>query len=444
MLGPIVALAALAFALAWAVLNHAGVYPADWSVALIAIGAVSFCYWQFTNRRDLAPRLPLWLQISIWALPGYIALQLVPLPLALLDFLSPARAQIARSLAPVIPGIHAAPISTDISATVLGLVTILGYVATFFLVRELAWRWNTNCWMPVIPLLVISTLEAGLGCYQFLTGNSAHAYGTYTNYDHFSGLLEMAVPLAALFGVALFNKGKKTGETSVLPVIAACIAWTAASLLLLGVACSLSRGGFAISLCTLFMVTALSVGFHLSSRTSRRVTLLGAAAVVILLAVALPSEQLVGRLALSGTDGSSEKNSIDTRVQIWQQTLPLIAQFPVFGVGLGGYESNFLRYQAVAYAYRIQFAHNDYLQCLAELGFAGFAIVLAVMYGVLGQIFKGMSKLMEGERRLLVIACGGSLVAMLLHSLVDFNMHVPANAMTLAWIAAVGSINGLD
>jgi O-antigen ligase len=443
MLGPTIALFALGLALAWAVLNRAGVYPNDWSVTLLTIGVISFCYWLSTNRRDRAPGLPAWLQFAIWALPAYIALELVPLPLGLIEFLSPARAQLAHSLAPVIPGIRVVPLTSNIAATVLGLFTILGYVATFFLVRELAWRWNAHCWTPLIPLLIISVFEAGLGCYQFLARNSEHAYGTYTNYDHFSGLLEMTLPIAALLGAAILSM-KKDVRTSVLPMLAACGAWAAAALLLLGIACSLSRGGFVISLCTLFLVAALGIGFHLTSRASRRVALLTAAALVFLLAAALPSEQLVGRLALSGTEGAGNKNSIDTRVQLWEQTLPLIAQFPVFGCGLGGYESNFLRYQAVAYAYRIQFAHNDYLQYLAELGLAGFAIILAIVYGVMSQIFKGMSRLLEADRRLLVIACGGSLVAILLHSLVDFNMHVPANAMTLAWIAGVGSINGLD
>jgi O-antigen ligase len=437
MLGPILALAALAVALAWAVLNRAGVYPADWYVTLLAVGVIGFCYWQFTNRQCRAPGLPVWLRVAIWALPGYIALELVPLPLALVEFLSPARAQLARSLAPVIPGIRAVPLSSDIPDAVLGVFSILGYIATFFLVRELAWRWNTRCWVPVIPLLIVSTSEAGLGCYQFLAGNSPHAYGTYTNYDHFAGLLEMTLPFAVLLGVALFGR-------SLLPVIVACGAWAAAALLLLAIACSLSRAGFIIALCTLFLVTALSIGFHLSSRASRRMAVLAAAAAILVLTAALPSEQLIGRLALSGTDGSSEKNSIDTRVQLSRQTLPLIAQFPIFGCGLGAYESNFLQYQSVGAAYRIQFAHNDYLQALAELGFAGFAIILAIIYGVMSQIFKGISRLMEGERRLLVIACGGAMVAILLHSLVDFNLHVPANAMTLAWIAGLGSVNGLD
>jgi O-antigen ligase len=444
MFGPIIALAALALALAWTLVNRAGVYPADWSITLLALGLVSFCYWQFTDRRDLAPALPPWLRFVIWGLPAYVAFQLAPLPLALLQVLSPARAQLARSLEPIIPGVQAAPLSSDVSATILGLFTILGYVATFFLVRELAWRWINHCWVPLLPLLLLATFEAGLGCYQFLTGKSPHAYGTYTNYDHFAGLLEMALPPTALYGVVLFAKLSKNGRNSMRPVVAACAAWTLAALLLLGITCSLSRGGFVIALCTLFLSAALGIGFQVSSRVLRRNALFIAAGVIVLLAVALPSEQLVGRLSLSVTPGASEKTSIDTRVQLWRQTAPLIAKFPVFGCGLGGYESNFLQYQAVAYAYRVQFAHNDYLQALAELGFVGFTLILLLAYGVMSQIFKGMSRLVEGERRLLVIACGGSLVAILLHSLVDFNLHIPANGIILAWIAGVGSINGLD
>jgi O-antigen ligase len=446
MLGPVIALVALSLALGWAMLNRAGIYPADWSVSLAALGAISFGYWQFSNRRDRAPALPIWLQLAIWALPTYIALQLIPLPLALLEFLSPARAQLAQALAPVIPGIRAAPLSSNIPATILGLFTILGYVGTFFLVRELAWRWVAHCWLPVMPLLILSGWEAGLGCYQFVAGDYSRAFGTYTNtnYDHFSGLLEMALPIAALWGASLFTRSYRRGQRSKRLLIAACSAWALAGLLLVGIVCSLSRAGFIIALCTLFLVAGLGIGFHLGSRTSRRAALLGAAVVIVFLAVALPADPLIGKLSLVGTESSGERNSIDSRMQLWQQTIPLVHQFPVFGCGLGAYESNFLQYQAVAYAYRIQFAHNDYLQSLTELGFAGFGIILAILYGVMSQIFKGMFRLMESERRLLVIACGGGLGAILLHSLVDVNMHIPANAMTAAWIAALGSINGLD
>ncbi len=444
MLGPTIALVALAAAFAWSVLNRGGVYAADWSATLLGVGLVSFFYWQFTRRRDRAPALRPWLRIAIWALPAYIALQLAPLPLGLVQVLSPARAELTRSLTPVVQSSSFVPLSSNPPATILGLFTILGYIATFFLVREIAWRWNAHCWVPVLPLLAVSTLEAFLGSYQFFVANSSHAYGTFTNYDHFSGSLEMTFPLAVLLGAALVRRRRKNSEPNLGRTVAACMAWAVAGLLLLGIACSLSRAGFGISLCTLFMVAALSIGFHLSSRRSRLLGWLAAAAVVLLLVVALPSEQLIGRLTLTGPEGLADRISVETRVQLWRETLPLIARFPVFGCGLGAYESNFLQFQAVAYRYRIQFAHNDYLHYLAELGVVGFSIIMAIVFGIMSQVFKGMSRLVEEDRRLLVIACAGSLVAMLLHSMVDFNVHIPANAMTLAWIAGVGSINGLD
>ncbi len=43
----------------------------------------------------------------------------------------------------------------------------------------------------------------------------------------------------------------------------------------------------------------------------------------------------------------------------------------------------------------------------------------------------------RGPDRWLAIACMGSLAAIGLHSFVDFNLYIPANAMVLAWVAAV-------
>ena len=92
----------------------------------------------------------------------------------------------------------------------------------------------------------------------------------------------------------------------------------------------------------------------------------------------------------------------------------------------------------------MEFAHNDYLQYLAELGFVGFAIVMTAIVGVLIPVVKGIVRSEDENRRLLLVGCAGSFLAIGLHSLVDFNLYIPANGMILAWIAGVASINGLD
>jgi len=64
---------------------------------------------------------------------------------------------------------------------------------------------------------------------------------------------------------------------------------------------------------------------------------------------------------------STERASADTRLLLWKETLPVISEFRLFGTGLGGFESAFLKYQATDNVFRVEFAHNDYLEYLAEL-----------------------------------------------------------------------------
>ena len=155
----------------------------------------------------------------------------------------------------------------------------------------------------------------------------------------------------------------------------------------------------------------------------------------------LPPDQLLGRFAEMSASG---KISADTRIYLWKETLSLINEFRWFGCGLGGFESSFLKYQDTVNGFRVEFAHNDYLQYLSELGIFGFAILMTAVVGVLIPVSKGLIRVEDENRRLLLVACVGSFVAIGMHSFVDFNLYTPANAMILAWIAGVASINGLE
>ena len=62
-------------------------------------------------------------------------------------------------------------------------------------------------------------------------------------------------------------------------------------------------------------------------------------------------------------------------MQVWADTLKLIAAYPVFGCGAGAYAFALPKYQTATPFLTVDFAHNDYLQAIAELGVAGFLIV---------------------------------------------------------------------
>lgn len=438
MLIPALTLVLLGLALAWSVFSKGGVWPQDWDVTLCAVGFISAAYWLFTRSIRRAPPLSRRLRWPILLLLCYLAFQLIPLPIAMLQAASPARAQLVQSLQPISP-IAWAPLSVNPPAAVLALFTIAGCIATFFLVRELAWRWNARPWTPLLPLAAIAVCQAVIGLLQaYGRSPSAGATGTYTNRDHFAGFLEMLLPITAIRGLAILRHPKTRSELSAFPALAACAWWAISALLLLGIVYSFSRTGFLVALCVLFFVAALSVGPRLPWRMRRRSALVLIGSVILLAPFIITPAQLIERFAAIS---STENISADTRLLLWKETLPVISEFRLFGTGLGGFESTFLKYQATSNSYRVEFAHNDYLQYIAELGFVGAALLAAIVIGIVLQILNGILKLVDEDRRLVVVGCAGSLLAMLLHSLVDFNTRIPANAMTLVWIAAVASTN---
>jgi O-antigen ligase len=104
---------------------------------------------------------------------------------------------------------------------------------------------------------------------------------------------------------------------------------------------------------------------------------------------------------------------------------------------MGGYETAFLRFKNVAPMNTVDYAHNDYLQYLAELGLVGFLLAL----GVLGRCLYWMSRGLGRSR--LVAGAFGAVAAMGAHSLVDFNLYIPANALVLAWILGMATAPAL-
>jgi O-antigen ligase len=269
--------------------------------------------------------------------------------------------------------------------------------------------------------------------------------GTYASYDHYAGLLEMILPLAVAYGIAVLQRERTRHVSPAGPAIKACLLFGCATLILIGVIYSLSRMGFLCALAALFIVGSMAlslrgwrVDYEDPSRRVRTWLLSGTVGFTAVLAfVFLPTDPLVARFSdLAKTD----QISADTRLQIWRDTRVLVKAYPLFGCGLGAYESCFLRFKTAAPMNTVDYAHNDYLQVLAELGIFGFAAGLLFVIHLVRRTIRGALYAHTIDERYLAIGCAAAMMAMLLHSLVDFNMYVPVNAMVFAWIAGVSGI----
>lgn len=441
-------LAALTVVLGYAAFQRAGVVPTEWHYCLIATGVICALHFMFSPRRD-TPRLDRLAFTAIGVFLSIAVLPLIPLPLAVIRALSPARAELLAASAPFTGGMPAyAPLSLAPYNTAEYVLTLLAYCAVFLLIRDVAFHLAKTPWAVVWPLLAIGALEAALGLYQAYADPArfAHAKGTYDSYDHFAGLLEMILPFALIYPAAILKRERNRHESPAGPALKACVVLMTAALLLTGIIHSLSRMGFLVALAVVFVTgsIALSVrGFHVEYAAGaalwRRIgppMLVGA--VVLLGFIFLPTDPLIARFSELA---QTEDISADTRAQIWRDTVGLIKAYPLTGSGLGTYESAFYRFKTVAPMNTVDYAHNDYMQVMAEMGLIGFAVGLLFIVRVMHRNMRAAVYARSADHRYLAVGCIASMTGILLHSFVDFNMYVPANGFAFAWVLGIAGLN---
>jgi O-antigen ligase len=239
-------------------------------------------------------------------------------------------------------------------------------------------------------------------------------YGPYTNHNHYAGLMEMLfpIPLAISFLPYLERKHR-------LSYLAAG-AVMAATIFLSG-----SRGGM-VACCA-------EIGLMAAWATRRRKP--------SKLAMAAFMAALVGFVLWSGAGSviervqsirseSRQEISGGLRTQVTRDAMGMFVAKPALGWGLGTFPHVYPKFRSFYSTFRINEAHNDYAQLLVEMGSCGALIAmlfLVILYR------SALSKIKYGITNVETCAALAGLAGatgILVHSFVDFNLQVPANA---AW-----------
>ena len=291
-------------------------------------------------------------------------------------------------------------------------------------------------------LLLAGGTEALYGLSQLLSEPDPIGYrfqihgitGTFVNHNHFAGLINMTLPLAT--GVLLASFGRRRSNRS--PSFES-YAWTWLVLLFcsfmgLATLLSLSRGGVLTLLSTLaFMGLLLTVNRRRSSARG-----LPGRVVWLLPLTVLGLGLAVGLDALK-QNFESFSESTENRLGIYADSLQLIGDHPVLGVGPGMYRWRFRPYQTSHHEFRYDHAHNDYLETAADWG-APTAILFWIF--VVWRFTCACRRFLASDdpwRQGLAFGCAGAIFSILIHSLVDFNLQIPANLaifcaiLGLAW-----------
>jgi len=127
------------------------------------------------------------------------------------------------------------------------------------------------------------------------------------------------------------------------------------------------------------------------------------------------------------------EDALAVRGEIWRATLRMIGEHPVFGVGLGAFATVYPRYDASPGLRYTAEAHNDYLQLLAEVGIVGGLIGAAFLSLLVRTIWRSLWRAAEPA----AVGASVGILAILIHSIVDFGLRVPANGLVFLSLLVV-------
>lgn len=264
-------------------------------------------------------------------------------------------------------------------------------------------------------------------------------YGQFINSNHFAYLMEMALGLTV--GLGVFGGGE--ARRRALYLLAALPMWVALVL-------ANSRAGIVSMLCQLMFLAV--VFFSRSSETQMesratvsRARLLGlrAGLVALLLLGAVVTVFLVGGDPLAGRlDRLSVEldrktaDSYTLRPNIWRATAELIKDHPVAGVGFGGYRIAIAQYHHGTGDTTPRQAHSDYLELLASGGVIALVIGVWFVFALV-QASRRPVRNRNALARAARIGALAGLLAVAVHSLVDFGLHLPGIALIFTCLLAI-------
>jgi O-antigen ligase len=336
-------------------------------------------------------------------------------------------------------------LSTDVEAT-RGAVTMLSFLlfsfiiaANFFTNRDRLHRLASFLVIYGLVVAVFALVQHFTwdGRFYWLRPTRGPAFGPFVNRNHFAGYMEMLIPIP----IALIITRGVRREAWLMFGFAAVVMG-------LALVVSLSRGGMISLAAGLVFLAFLSArGRSVKGESSPvRASLVIPAVIVAAIVVGvfwIGVNPVMDRIAQTLDEvGAQETRSAYTdRAWLWRDTWTMIRANPLTGVGLGAYQTAYPAYGHGDGALIVDYAHNDYLQALADGGVVAFALALWFVVLLMRATLRA-AKSDDPLLRGMAIGCGAGLFALLTHSLFDFNLQIPSNALLFLVHSAVVSYIG--
>lgn len=417
-----------------------------WSVSFFEI--VSFltlgiwCLREVLNGKLRLTPSPLYLPMGLFFI--LIIIQLIPMPLTFLNFISPHTQAMLHQTTEALnyifgeTTINSFTISINSYTTKEKLLLYFSYAALFIVASNYIVTRNQlkrYFWL----IFAVGVIQSLIGIAQYISSGSLEAAsGTYVNPNHFGGLLILIIPFSLSY--ILYLAHRRSGTSNLVEII--------------------RQSKFSNQLLLLFATCLMGTGLIMSQSRGALISVVASIAIFYVL-VTWKKKNQSGTLFIAvfiaiiviysvwiGIDPVIEKFSetsetLPKRTFIWQDTLAIIKDFPILGTGLGTYSLSFSLYKNIAHwPTIIQHAHNDYLELLSETGVVGF---LLIMWGIVLFYMRAVSKIVKRSpsndplRYYVLLGAVSGSAGMMVHAITDFNFQIPANAYYFAFLLGIST-----
>ena len=428
----------------------------------VAAAAIAWSYFAFGAVYEWAAPPLLFLSLSAltlaraWPRPrrltdaaalaalAIVALQLVPVPPALQDLLSPAQRAFRTQMLLGADVRTWAPLSLDPAHTRVSLMLAASALALFLVVRETAAAHGRAlagwiAWMALLASCIgmgTAMLFPNGKVYGFWAPleRGAAPFGAIINRNHFAAWALVAIGIVggALAAHVTRQAARATARRRVVAVLSdARTVWLAFSPILLAasIVMTASRAAFA------GLVAASAGALVLTRRRARArsLALFGALAIACVLAVLTWSrpDRLLTRVGGAGS-------ALGPRATIWQETTAIAARYPIAGVGLGAFPAAMSVYQEAPRTSFFNHAHNQYLELATEGGALLSVFLLLFVWAVARQTARGLAD-DQGSFFWLRAGAGAALLGIAVLSIWESPFRTPATLMITAVAAGLAA-----
>jgi O-antigen ligase len=404
-------------------------------------------------------------KIPLLVMTGWIlllTLQIIPLPAVLLDVFKSNSTDGFTAL-------HSGTISIDPYSSRLYLAKACILAGIFWLLLTLV---NSRRRVERMAMVVVFSglLQAIVGVLIMATGASfdlffvhmkeVRAHGTFLSPNHFAGYLEMTLSMgiglmiAKLDGHVSSNWRERLYNWMSLLLSGKAMLRIALVIMVVGLVASRSRMGNTAFFASLLIVGTLTIIFmNFGSYSNAKSTGLMQSTLIFIVSLILLDVIIIGGVVglekvaqriehtnlemrddfiktLSNQQVAPEsEESVELRTLAARASLGIVRNFPWFGTGGGTFYLAFQHYRPVENYGFYDHAHNDFVEIASETGLSGFLLMAVI---VLHSMWQSMKLLMNGREQLsrgMAFASLMGMTSLLLHSMVDFNLQIPANAM---------------